>query len=185
MLSTVWIWDTLTLNAHAVLIQHNNVRRMQWHPTKRDLLLLDCNDSIAYLYNVSSGEPPMPIEAALSVTPLFTFAPNQSEDVKPVVLAATRTSFSLIYPEGRDETTEAGAATPGNYDETAVEDSLFDVLTGKTPAPVKTERSYTEQVDMDAELDETTDGLDDTFREQREAMGSPMPIDPLDDSQIF
>jgi hypothetical protein len=185
MLSTVWIWDTLTLNAHAVLIQHNNVRRMQWHPTKRDLLLLDCNDSIAYLYNVSSGGPPMPIEAALSVTPLFTFAPSHSEDAKPVVLAATRTSFSLIYPEGRDETTEAGAATPGNYDETAVEDSLFDVLTRKTPAPVKTERSYTEQVDMDAELDETTDGLDDTFREQREAMGSPMPIDPLDDSQIF
>lgn len=184
MLSTVWIWDTQTLNAHAVLIQHNNVRRMHWHPTKRDLLLLDCNDNIAYLYTASSGEPPLPVEAVLSVTPLFTFAPSVSEESKPVVLAATRTSFSLIYPEGKDSATEAGAAPSEPIDETMVEDSLFDVLTGKTPAPAKTQPSYTEQVDMDADLDGATAGLDDTFREQREAMGSMSP-DPLDDSQIF
>lgn len=186
MLSTVWIWDTQTLNAHAVLIQHNNVRRMHWHPTKRDLLLLDCNDNIAYLYNALSGEPPIPIEAALSVTPLFTFAPSESEDSKPVVLAATRTSFSLIYPEGKDPATDAEVATSGQPDDVSVvEDSLFDVLTGKTPIPAKTAPSYTEQVDMDADLDGGNDGLDDTFREQREAMGSTMTPDPLDDSQIF
>jgi hypothetical protein len=185
MLSTVWIWDSQTLRAHAVLIQHNNVRRMHWHPTKRDLLLLDCNDSIAYLYNVSSGEPPTPIEATLSVTPLFTFAPNQSTDSKPVVLAATRTAFTLIYPEGRDQAVEAGFSTPKQNDDSVVEDSLFDVLTGKTPAPAKTQPSYTEQVDMEADLEGAMAGLDDTFRGKREAMSSPMPPDPLDDSQIF
>lgn len=185
MLSTVWIWDTQTLRAHAVLIQHNNVRRMHWHPSKRDLLLLDCNDSIAYLYNVSSGEPPTPIEATLSVTPLFTFAPSRSEDSKPVVLAATRTAFTLINPEGRDQEVEAGFNTPKQIDDSTVEDSLLDVLTGKTPAPAKTQLSYTEQVDMEADLEGAMAGLDDTFRGKREATSSPVPPDPLDDSQIF
>lgn len=185
MLSTVWIWDTVTLRAHVVLIQHNNVRRMHWHPTKSNLLLLDCNDNVAYLYDVTSAEPPMPIEAALSVTPLFTFAPSRSEDSKPVILAATRTSFTLIYPQGRDEATESGAPTSEDYDATGVEDSLFDVLTGKTPAPEKTEPSYTERVDMDADLEAATAGLDDTFREKKHAPSSLASIDPLDDSQIF
>lgn len=185
MLSTVWIWNTQTLRAHAVLIQHNNVRRLHWHPAKRDLLLLDCNDSIAYLYNVSSGEPPMPIEATLSVTPLFTFAPSESENSKPVVLAATRTAFTLIYPEGKDEAVEAGFSTPNQNEQSVVDDSLFDVLTGKTPAPAKTQPSYTEQVDMDADLEGASAGLDDTFRGKREPSSSPMPPDPLDDSQIF
>lgn len=185
MLSTVWIWDTQTLRAQAVLIQHNNVRRMHWHPAKKDLLLLDCNDNIAYLYNVSSAEPPTPIEATLSVTPLFTFAPTQAKDSKPVVLAATRTAFTLIYPEGKDQAVEAGFSTPKQNDDSVVEDSLFDVLTGKTPAPAKTQLSYTEQVDMDADLEGVMAGLDDTFRAKREVTSSPMPPDPLDDSQIF
>jgi hypothetical protein len=158
---------------------------MHWHPSKRDLLLLDCNDSIAYLYNVTSEEPPIPIEATLSVTPLFTFAPSQSEESKPVVLAATRTAFTLIYPEGRDQAVEAGFSTPKQNDDSVVEDSLFDVLTGKTPAPAKTQLSYTEQVDMDADLEGAMAGLDDTFRGKREEASSPMPPDPLDDSQIF
>ena len=185
MLSTVWIWNTQTLQAHGVLIQHNNVRRLHWHPTKRDLLLLDCNDSVAFLYNVSSGEPPITIEATLPVTPLFTFAPSESEGSKPVVLAATRTAFTLIYPEGRDQAVEAGFSTPKQNDDSVVEDSLFDVLTGRTPAPAKTQPSYTEQVDMDADLIAATAGLEDTFRAKREASSSPMPPDPLDDSQIF
>lgn len=190
-LSTVWIWDTSTLRAHAVLIQHNNVRRMHWHPTKRDLLLLDCNDNIAFLYHASSGQPPGPIEAVLSVTPLFSFAPSKSETAKPVVLAATRTAFTLIYPEGREDPA-AGMGTPATAgDDTMVEDSLLDMLSGRTPAPAKTEPSYTEQVDMDADLDGATAGLDDTFREKRGAAGygggnsEPGEIDPLDDSQIF
>lgn len=185
MLSTVWIWDAVTLRAHAVLIQHNNVRRMHWHPSQRDLLLLDCNDNVAYLYDVASAEPPMPIETTSAVTPLFTFAPSKSEDSKPVILAATRTSFSLIYPQGREPTTEAATTMSETCDASGVEDSLFDVLTGKTPAPEKTEPSYTERVDMDAELEGATAGLEDTFREKKHAPSSPASIDPLDDSQIF
>jgi hypothetical protein len=182
--SAVWIWDTHSLAAHAVLIQHNAVRRLHWHPTRQDLLLIDCADNIAYLYDPSSSEPPKPIEAALSVTPLFSFAPSESEEARVVVLAAGRTSFTLIYPEGREETTAAG----GEGDVSGAEDSLFDVLTGRTPAPAKTEKSYTEQVDEDAELEGMTDGLEDTFREKKglgEVEEVEEVVDWLDDSQIF
>ena len=127
----------------------------------------------------------MPIEATLSVTPLFTFAPSQSQDTKPVVLAAARTAFTLIYPEGRDQEVEAGFNTPKQNDDSTVEDSLLDVLTGKTPAPAKTQLSYTEQVDMEADLEGAMAGLDDTFRGKKEAPSSPRSPDPLDDSQIF
>ena len=182
MLSTVWIWDMSTLRAHAVLIHHNNVRRMHWHPTQRDLLLLDCNDNIAYLYHAASDQPPVPIEATLSVTPLFSFAPSKSEAVKPVVLAATRTAFTLIYPEGREGISDAGHSNSDNGD---VEDSLFEVLTGRTPAPAKTEPTYTEQVDMSVEMDEGSARLDDTFREKHKVESPRLSPDPLDDSQIF
>lgn len=185
MLSTVWIWDTATLRAHAALIQHNNVRRMHWHPTKRDLLLLDCNDNIAYLFNAESDQPPTPIEATLSVTPLFSFAPSKSEDSKPVVLAATRTSFTLIFPEGKDEARNPIQPAESADVDADMEDSLFEVLTGRTPAPAKTQPSYTEQVDLDADIEGDTAGLDDTFREKRKGESSPIPPDPLDDSQIF
>ena len=127
----------------------------------------------------------MPIEATLSVTPLFTFAPSESEGSKPVVLAATRTAFTLIYPEGRDQEVEAGFNTPKQNDDSVVEDSLLDVLSGKTPAPAKTQLSYTEQVDMEADLEGAMAGLDDTFREKREATSPPRSPDPLDHSQIF
>lgn len=192
MLSTVWIWDTSTLCAHAILIQHNNVRRMHWHPARKDLLLLDCNDNIAYLFNASSDQAPTPIEATLSVTPLFSFAPSKSEDSKPVVLAATRTSFTLIFPEGKDEVRDVARSSQQPSDANAgadadgdMEDSLFEVLTGRTPAPAKTQPSYTEQVDLDADLEGDTAGLEDTFREKRKGESSPMPPDPLDDSEIF
>ena len=172
-----------TLRAHAVLTHHNNVRRMQWHPTQRDLLLLDCNDNIAFLYHASSDQPPIPIEATLSVTPLFTFAPSKSETAKPVVLAATRTAFTLIYPEGREEVSEAmRSASSDNGD---VEDSLFEVLTGRTPAPAKTAPSYTEQLDMSVDMDGGSARMDDTFREKHKEESSRLSPDPLDDSQIF
>jgi hypothetical protein len=183
MLSTVWIWDTSTLRAHAVLIHHNNVRRMQWHPTQHDLLLLDCNDNIAFLYHAASDQPPVPIEATLSVTPLFSFAPSKSETAKPVVLAATRTAFTLIYPEGKEEVSEAMRSASSDNGE--VEDSLFEVLTGRTPAPAKTQLSYTEQVDMSVDMDVGSGRLDDTFKEKHKEESSRLSPDPLDDSQIF
>jgi len=183
MLSTVWIWDTSTLRAHAILVHHNNVRRMHWHPTQRDLLLLDCNDNIAYLYHAASDQPPVPFEATLSVTPLFSFAPSKSKAAKPVVLAATRTAFTLIYPEGREDISET--LHSNNSDNGEVEDSLMDVLTGRTPAPAKTEPTYTEQVDLSVNMDEGSARLDDTFREKHKVEDARMSPDPLDDSQIF
>ncbi|KAL1584727.1 hypothetical protein WHR41_06872 [Cladosporium halotolerans] len=177
MLSTVWIWDMFAPHLHAVLIQHASVRRMAWHG---ELLLLDSRERVAHLFDVSAGRAPEPFEVPVAGTPGFSFAPGRA---KPVVLAATRTAFALVYPEGREE---VGGDTGGRGEgDEGMEDSLLDVLTGRTPAPAKTEPSYTEQVDLDVEMEGDGEGLDDTFREKRKGDESPGLPDPLDDSQIF
>jgi hypothetical protein len=100
-----------------------------------------------------------------------------------VVLAATRTAFTLIYPEGREEVSETMPSASSDNGE--VEDSLFEVLTGRTPAPAKTQLSYTEQVDMSVDMDGGSGRLDDTFKEKHKEESSRLSPDPLDDSQIF
>ncbi|EME85834.1 uncharacterized protein MYCFIDRAFT_97710, partial [Pseudocercospora fijiensis CIRAD86] len=40
MLNTVWIWNTATLAAHSVLLQHSNIRKLTWHPTRAETLLV-------------------------------------------------------------------------------------------------------------------------------------------------
>ncbi|KAI9726443.1 MAG: hypothetical protein M1828_001265 [Chrysothrix sp. TS-e1954] len=38
--TTVWLWDLTALRLRAVLVQHADVRRLSWHPTRRGLLLI-------------------------------------------------------------------------------------------------------------------------------------------------
>jgi hypothetical protein len=117
---------------------------------------------------------------------------HSQADSKPIIKAATKASFRLVYPEGRLESLEhapnqglAGTGADDSFDEGASEDSLFDVLSGRKPLPPKTEQSYTERVDLEVETEEedTTGRLDDTFREMKSRR--PVPVDPFDDSQIF
>jgi hypothetical protein len=105
-------------------------------------------------------------------------------------MATEKTAFHFIYPEGRDSDngpSRDGSPTRGAVDEEDdVEDSLFDVLSGRKPLPPKTDPSYTEMVDLDMEAEDTiSGGLDDTFREKRRAIETQQEVDPLDDSEFF
>ena len=40
--STIWIWSLTTAKLAAVLIHHESVKSIQWHPFVRDLLLVHC-----------------------------------------------------------------------------------------------------------------------------------------------
>lgn len=192
MLSTVWIWDVNSLRARAVLLQHSNVRRMHWHPTRAHLLMLDCGESIAYLVDASSDQPPTALPVTLPATATFSFVPcpfvmaDDESASKPTILAHTKTTFCLIYPEGKGELSTDTGADHVAFEEGASEDSLLDVLTGRKPAPPRTEPSYTEMVDIAAETEEDTVGLDDTFREKRRTEEPHDDgADPFDDSEIF
>lgn len=191
MLNTAWIWNIPSLTAHAVIIQHHNIRRMHWHPTRSDSFMLDCGEGVAYLFQASSSDPPLPVLTPAPGNAAMSWLHSQA-DSKPIIKAATKASFRLVYPEGRLESMEhapnqgfAGAGVDDSFDEGASEDSLFDVLSGRKPLPPKTEQSYTERVDLEVETEEedTTERLDDTFREMKSRR--PVPVDPFDDSQIF
>ncbi|KAK6430110.1 hypothetical protein LTR95_013739 [Oleoguttula sp. CCFEE 5521] len=143
MLSTVWIWDVVTLCAHAVIIQHSNVRRMHWYPSIPNALLLDCAESIAYIFDPSSSEPPLAMPVEMPATPIFSFLPSIDVSDKPTILASIKSSFRLIYPHGRKQMKrpvlsgskvfDAGVShTPTRNGEPNADedDSLIEALTG-------------------------------------------------------
>ncbi|KAF2480873.1 hypothetical protein BDY17DRAFT_302559 [Neohortaea acidophila] len=198
MLNTVWIWDMSSLVAHAVLIQHSNVRRLRWHPTRPDMLLLDCGERIPYIFSIASAQPPTPFEANMPFNLTFTWAETPATS-NLAFLAISKTTLRIMYPEGQpspndEEGTTAPQANPPNtvFDEGNSDDSLFDVLSGRKPLPPKTEPSYTERIDWEVETEEENSlvRVDDTFREKRrksvqKAPATSMILDPLDDSEIF
>ncbi|OQO05944.1 hypothetical protein B0A48_10040 [Cryoendolithus antarcticus] len=177
MLSTVWIWDVVTLCAYAVIIQHSNVRRMHWHPSIPNLLLLDCAESIAYLFDPSSLQTPTAMQVEMPATPSFSFVPLVDSSDKPTILASTKSSFRLIYPHGRkpmkrpvlsgSNVSDTGANhTPadGANRDSDEDDSLIEALTCRKSA---SQQSYTEQVEVAADADGITVELDDTFGQHR------------------
>lgn len=191
MLNTVWIWNMATLATHAVVIQHSNVRRLHWHPTRPDTLMLECGEGIVYLYQASSTQAPLPLSTSTPASAALSWL-DTCTNSKPAILVTSKSSFRIIYPEGQpessdfdDEQAHSHAGADETFDEGASEDSLFDVLSGRTPLPPKTEQSYTERIDVEVETEEedSSTRMDDTFREKRTRR--PVPVDPFDDSQIF
>ncbi|EMC92073.1 hypothetical protein BAUCODRAFT_134006 [Baudoinia panamericana UAMH 10762] len=192
MLSTVWIWSMATLSAHAVVLQHGNVRKMLWHPTKPDVVMLDCGEGFAYLFDVTAFSAPAFVPVSLPGTATLSWLVPSAED-KIAILAATRSAFRVVYPEGRDSLTDRAPSPIVSvgaeaYEDGVSEDSLLDVLSGRKMLPPKTEPSYTEMVDLEAnkaDEEDHTVALDDTFRGKRAAAVTEPERDPLDDSQIF
>lgn len=191
MLNTVWIWNMATLGAHVVLVQHSNVRRLIWHPNRPDMLLIDCAEGFAHIWNVASREAPIVFLTGSLAKAKLNWLEGHAE-AKPILMVTEPSQFHLIYPEGQDELFEVDsrpASADGNilYDEGNSEDSLFEMLSGRKPLPPKTQPSYTEMIDLEAEAEEELDGgLDDTFREKRKAVQQiPTEVDPFDDSEIF
>ncbi|KAK3725393.1 hypothetical protein LTR37_000363 [Vermiconidia calcicola] len=189
MLNTVWIWDMSTLGAHAVLIQHSNVRKLHWHPTQSDTMMVDCGEGIAYLFSASSSSSPSPLTTSKVGSTVLSWLPARSAS-DSTILASTKSCFMLMWPEGRPDVSEyeravSQEAADEPFDEGASEDSLFDVLSGRKPLPPRSTQSYTERIDIEVETEEedSTTRMDDTFREKKTRR--PEPLDPLDDSDIF
>jgi len=193
MLSTVWIWNMATLSAHAVIIQHNNVKNMHWHSSHPETLMLDCGENVAYLYDVTAATAPIAVAVKMQGTAAFSWLSSLPE-VKSAILCANKSSFRVLYPEGRDSAAleiamspPAAAERDESYEDGASEDSILDLLSGRKPLPPRTEQSYTELIEMEtgAADQDASARLDDTFREKRRATTKDSETDPLDDTDIF
>jgi len=190
MLSTVWVWNMTTLTAHAVLIQHNNVRKMHWHPSRPGTLMLDCGEGVAYLFDATTGNAPVPITVRAPSTPVFSWLRRSSAEGKSAILCASKAGFTVLFPERRGSQIAEDGVFPAQeeedvpFEEGASEDSLMDMLSGRKPLAIVTEPSYT-NLDVGTEDEDASGRLEDTFREKRRAVTDASETDPFDDSDIF
>ena len=151
--STVWIWDLRSLRPRMILIQHAPVKALQWHHDNSSLLLIQTvHDSpTLYLYQASnlsastsastSASAPAPAILDLSshISKPATALPTRwttswlstPADKKPVFTLAHQAGYIFSWPFGKDVILRFD--TPDGSE--ASDDSLYDILTGRTPVP--------------------------------------------------
>ncbi|PNS18219.1 hypothetical protein CAC42_7588 [Sphaceloma murrayae] len=188
--SALYIIDVLRRRVHSVLLQHAPLRRAVWHPARPTLLHVLGDAGALHLWDVGTGTPPLHVPHCFEKLPdagrieARWVSPSQDPDEKLAVLVTSRKAgFQLLWPQGRPDLAGEQEGAVGVADvEDASEDSLYDILTGRTPLP----ELKVKQVEMEADA-ETTQRLEDTFREKVVKTGEQglkgESID--DDSEIF
>ena len=149
--STVWIWDLRSLRPQMILIQHAPIKSLQWHHDDPALLLIQVahDDPILYLYRASnlsastsastsaSAPPPSIFDLSSHIGKPATALPTRwaaswlltPANKKPAFMLAHQAGYIFSWPFGRDAILRFG--TPDGSE--ASDDSLYDILTGRTP----------------------------------------------------
>ncbi|KAF1986400.1 WD40 repeat-like protein [Aulographum hederae CBS 113979] len=94
--TTVWIWDLKTLSPRSILIQHSPVKSLTWHPTRLELLLIQCvqDDPVVYLWSSSPSPSSQPVEndqknSYQQEAPSIIHTPVSTSTSTPTKLSAT------------------------------------------------------------------------------------------------
>ncbi|OAG04190.1 uncharacterized protein CC84DRAFT_1219397 [Paraphaeosphaeria sporulosa] len=196
--TTVWIWDLRSLQPMTILILHSPIKALQWHPHYPSHLLIQSVHDSPTLYlntaqplsgSTSSSDlttvPPTILSLADNMTKPAGSAPvrwttrwlNTEPDRKPAMVVGHQQGYILVWPEGKDQILRFEG-----QDDDESDDSLYDILTGRTPVPPLrdsarrishgSEDAGEDVYDIGAQsvqgLDSTS-SFDDTFREKREA----------------
>ncbi|EUC39216.1 hypothetical protein COCCADRAFT_31932 [Bipolaris zeicola 26-R-13] len=193
---TVWIWDLRSLRPRSILIMYAPVKALLWHPYDPNRLLVQTthDDPVVYLYTASqrshaasassanssatTQHPPSILylvphiaKPAVATPARWTLSwlcgPANSNKKPCFALAHTQASV-VVWPEGKDQILrfEHEDEEEGEVEEEGSDDSLYDILTGRTPVP-GTRDSMQEEGFGDSTG--TVQELDDTFRSRRHA----------------
>lgn len=207
---TVWIWDLTILRPRCILIQHSPVKNLLWHPTDPNLLLIQTtqDEPTVYLYTAASPHipasstsssstvhaslhshqhPPAILTLSHQITKPAGSAPPRwttswlltPPDKKPAIIFGHQQAHVLVWPEGKDKILRFEHEDEDEQGDS--DDSLFDILTGRTPIPElsvsRTETGRDGETEGEQMEDEdefgygdsvgTVQGLDDTFRGKR------------------
>lgn len=179
--STVWIWDLRSLQPRTILILHSPVKSLAWHPSRPShLLIQSTHDSpTVYLYTT----PPLlgstsPSSDLTSRPSILSLAENLSRlagsalakwtarwlntqpEKKAALVVGHQQGYMLVWPEGKDQILRF---EDQEHDES--DDSLYDILTGRTPVPVLRDSARRRSGSEDGAL-ESEGGFEDTFRER-------------------
>jgi WD40 repeat protein len=211
--TTIWIWDLRSLRPKMILLQYSPVKSLQWHPSNSTLLLIQATHDSATLYlcsippSASASEPSPPgapeiLNLSKSISKPTGSAQAKWEarwlstpqDKKPAFLFGHQQGYTIIWPEGRDRILRL------NEDGDESDDSLYDILTGRTPIP----RLHNEEPeDFDEDFDDSrnfggvevddmatetyqdsTSTFQDTFREKRKAVEAARGQSIFDESGL-
>lgn len=107
MPTAVFVWDLAELKCCTVLLQHSVVKKLTWHPTDPNSLLIQCiqGESTLYTWNALEAGPRvlnMP-SVTLSGKTEAQWIPRQSHK-KPSIMFGDHRGFAIVYPDGRDDT---------------------------------------------------------------------------------
>ena len=155
--TTLWLWDLNSFAPRTIMIQHNPIKSVLWHPNLPHLLLIQClqDEQVLYLWDATTSTPTsIPVSFSKSQGRVDMSWIATAADKKPAVFLGDSHSCVIIWPDGRDVILRFDS--PNGADEP--EDSLYEILTGKKPVLAATERTMV--LDDD---DEDTATIDDTF----------------------
>ncbi|KAK6001849.1 hypothetical protein QM012_002339 [Aureobasidium pullulans] len=168
-----------------VFHHHTTVKKLQWHPTISGLLLSHTEDNQVYLAS-TTGETNAPLHLS---HPFSAPAASSSTSSTPptdlvnvhwvastVLISTKKRGWVITYPFGAPSPPSSPVqhkSSTGNRDtgdgevqEEVSEDSLYDILSGRTPLPaLRISDDYLpEDPEAEGEGEEDRDGLNDTFR---------------------
>ena len=152
MPTAVWIWDLAELTCCAVLLQHSVVKKLLWHPTDPNSLLIQCiqGESVLYTWNALEAGPRvlnMP-SIALSGKAEAQWVPKASSR-KLVIMFGDHKGFALAYPEGKDAVASPYLEAQAQTDAQSDTDSVYDALTGNQDGPSNGQTPFVPAEDLD------------------------------------
>jgi WD40 repeat protein len=176
--TTVWIWDLRSLRPKTILIQHAPVKSLSWHPSDPASLLIQAAQDSPTVYLYSSPLLSQSRSRANSSSTLTSIGPPlilplsdtiarpagsaslkwearwlvTSHDKKPAFLFGHQQGYEIVWPVGKDQILRFD---DGEADQS--DDSLYDILTGRTPIPKLHGRD-----DIEFDDDNDGDGDDDS-----------------------
>lgn len=163
------------MRLRAVLIQHAMIKRILWHPTNHNLLLIQTfqPEAILYLWDASLNEPRILFFPTLRLTskPEAQWVPGQEQNTSIIVYGNAH-GCALAWPDGKDmpaelATTHEDVDARSEISEPASEeDSLYAILSGKkSPLNAEDTQNAEETQDPGQEnLDTVTNiPMEDTF----------------------
>ncbi|KAF1942929.1 hypothetical protein EJ02DRAFT_154913 [Clathrospora elynae] len=197
---TVWLWDLVGMKPSCILVQYAPIKGLTWHPSDPARLLIQTKHEVpvVYLYTASAlasaSASQQHAPAILDLSPHINKPAGAAlahwtaswlctpVDRKRAFLFAHQQAHVLVWPDGKDQILRF--EREGEEEES--DDSLYDILTGRTPVPRLSGSGSEGSGGMDEEegntrmgvgeeeeegycdsVDTVGGGLEDTFREMR------------------
>jgi hypothetical protein len=170
---------------HSTLLlfhHHTSIKKLQWHPTISGLLLTHTEDNQIYLSS-TTGEINAPLHL---IHPFSSSSASSSTSSSPandllavhwipsstILISTRKRGWVLVSPFGAPSPSSPVApssVTRGTKEQETQqeeEDSLYDILSGRTPLPALriSEDYLPEDSEAEGEEEEEAEGFTDTFR---------------------